>query len=126
MIKKLNFSNLERVKISYFYSLNNYWIRMTEYPETVLTKDKKGNLEVRNLIFRGKFVMYDYRDTKTFKQVESNKKKIYLKDEEGKTTEYYIIPLKTGNRSLLITPDKSDEKVRKVWNDKIKKEEDLW
>jgi hypothetical protein len=126
MIKKLNFSNLERVKISYFYSLNNYWIHMTEYPETVLTKDKKGNLEVRNLFSRGKFVMYDYRDTKTFKQVESNKKKICLKDEEGKIIEYYIIPLKAGNRSLLITPDKAEEKVRKVWNNKAIKEEDLW
>jgi hypothetical protein len=99
---------------------------MAEYPETVLTKDKKGNLEVRNFISRGQFVMYDYRDTKTFKQVESSKRKIYLKDKEGKITEYYIIPLKIGNRSLLITSDKAEEKVRKVWNDKAMKEEDLW
>ncbi len=99
---------------------------MEKYPETVLTKDKKGNLEIRNLVSRGQFVMYDYRDAKTFKQVENNKKKIYLKDGEGKVTEYYIIPLKTGNRSLLISPDKSEEKPRKVWNDKTKKEDDLW
>ena len=95
------------------------------YPESVLTKDRKSNLEVRNLISRGQFVMYDYRDVKTFKQLESNKKKIYLKDEEGKIIEYYIIPLKTGNRSLLITPEKAEEKPRKIWNEKIKKEEDL-
>jgi hypothetical protein len=99
---------------------------MGNYPETVLTKDKKGNLEVRNLVSRGQFVMYDYRDVKTFKQVESNKKKIYLKDENGQISEYYIIPLKAGNRSLLITPDKPEEKTRKVWNEKTKKEEDLW
>jgi len=99
---------------------------MSEYPETVLTKDRKGNLEVRNLISRGQFVMYDYHDVKTFKQVESNKKKICLKDENGQVSEYYIIPLKTGNRFLLITPDKLEEKVRKVWNDRTKREEDLW
>jgi len=99
---------------------------MKEYPESVLTKDKKGNLEVRNLISRGQFVMYDYRDVKTFKQVESNKRKLYLKNNDGKIEEYYIIQLKTGNRSLLITPDKPDEKPRKVWNNKNQKEEDLW
>lgn len=99
---------------------------MKKYPESVLTKDKKGNSEVRNLISRGQFVVYDYRDVKTFKQVESNKKKLYLKDKDGKVTEYYIIPLKSGNRSLLIKSEKPEEKVRKVWNDKIQKEEDLW
>ncbi len=46
---------------------------MKEYPESVLTKDRKGNLEVRNLSARGQFVMYDYRDAKNFKQVENNK-----------------------------------------------------
>ena len=99
---------------------------MKEYPESVLTKDRKGNLEVRNLVFRGQFVMYDYRDVKTFKQVESNKKKLYLQDKDGKINEYYIIPLKSGNRSLLIKPEKPEEKVRKIWNEKIQKEENLW
>jgi hypothetical protein len=99
---------------------------MEKYPETVLTKGKKGNLEVRNFVSRGQFVMYDYRDVKAFKQVEGNKKKIYLKDENGQISEYYIIPLKAGNRSLLITPEKAGEKTRKVWDDKTKKEEDLW
>jgi hypothetical protein len=78
-----------------------------------LTKDKGGNLEVRNLISRGQFLMYDYRDVKTFKKVENNKKKIHLKDKEGKITEYYIIPLKIGNRSLLITSDKAEKGLEK-------------
>jgi hypothetical protein len=99
---------------------------MSKYPETVLTKDRKGNIEVRNLVSRGEFVMYDYRDLETFKQVESSKKKICLKDENGQVSEYYIIPLKAENRSLLIKPDKPEEKVRKVWDDRTKKEEDLW
>jgi len=96
---------------------------MTEYSETVLTKDKKGKIEVRNLISRGQFVTYDYREPKTFKTV--GKKKICLKDEEGKITEYFIIPLKTSNRSLLIL-DESENKKRKIWNDKTKKEDELW
>jgi hypothetical protein len=99
---------------------------MKEYPESVLTKDKKGNLEIRNLTSRGQFVMYDYRDLNTFRQVESSKRKLYLKDKDGKTEEYYIISLKNGNRSLLITPEKPEGKERKLWNDKTKKEEDLW
>jgi Zn-dependent M16 (insulinase) family peptidase len=99
---------------------------MSKYPETVQTKNKKGDIEVRNLVSQGAFVMYDYRDPETFKQVESSKKKIYLKDENGQVSEYYIIPLKTGNRSLLVKPDKPEEKVRKVWDDRTKKEEDLW
>lgn len=98
---------------------------MLKYPEEVLTKDKKGNLEVRNLISRGNFVLYDYRDVKTFKQVESGKKKLYLKDENGEVKEYYIIPMKDG-RSLLIEPKEKEEKERKVWNDKTKKAEELW
>lgn len=96
------------------------------YPESILTKNKKGNLEVRNLVSRGQFVMYDYRDLKTFKQVENRKRKLYLKDESGKIEEYYIIPLQTKNKSLLIVPEKVEKKERKVWNDKSKKEEDIW
>jgi len=97
-----------------------------KYPESVFTKDRKGNLEVRNLISRGRFVIYDYRDPKTFEKVESRKRKLYLKDKEVKISEYYIIPLKTPNRFLLITPNKPEEKVRKIWNDNTKKEEELW
>jgi len=91
-----------------------------KFGEDVLTKDRKGNLEVRNLVSRGKFVLYDYRDPKTFKQVESSKRKLYLKDEE-----FYLIPLK-GERWLMIKPKVPEDKVRKVWNDKTKKEESLF
>ncbi len=96
-----------------------------DYPDSVLTKDKKGNLEVRNLISRGEYVLYDYRDPKTFKQVENRKQKLYLKDETG-VKEYYIIPTATPSRSLLITPTKVEMKERDVWNSKKKKAEILW
>ena len=98
---------------------------MTKYPESVLTKDRKGNIEVRNTISSGKFVLHDYRDPKTFKPVESGKKKLYLKDENGKIKEYFIIPLKDG-KALFIEPKEKDKKDKKVWNDNIKKEEKLF
>jgi len=97
-----------------------------KYPESVLTKDRRGNIEVRNLISRGNFLIHDYRDPKTFKQLENKKKKLYLKDKNGQISEYYIIPLKTRNRSLIVTPEKPEEKIRKVWSYKMQKEEDLW
>jgi hypothetical protein len=97
-----------------------------KYPESVLTKNRKGELEIRNLISRGRFVIYNYRDPKTFKRMENNKRKIYLKDEAGKVEEYYIIPTQTPNRALFITPKKAEEKVRSVWNNKKKSEESLW
>jgi len=98
---------------------------MAKYPESVLTKDRKGNIEVRNLVSRGKFILHDYRDAKTFKEVESGKKKLCLKDESGEVKEFFIIPLK-GGRALFIEPKEKEEKDRKIWNDKIKKEEELW
>jgi hypothetical protein len=99
---------------------------MKKYPRSVLTENKRGKAEVRNLVSRGKFVMYDYRDAKTFRQVENKKKKLYLKDQYGIVEEYFIIPLKAATKSLLIVPKEKDEKERKVWNEKAKKEEDLW
>jgi len=93
------------------------------FPEEVLTKTKKGNIEVRNLIARGKFVWYDYRDPKTFEKVENGKSRIFLKDDEGNVYSYFVIPLKDG-RLLLIEADKEEDK--KVWNDRTKKAEDLW
>jgi len=93
------------------------------YTEEVLTKTKKGKIEVRNLIARGKFVWYDYRDPKTFKNVENGKSRIFLKDEEGKVLSYFVIPLKDG-KLLLIEAEKVEDK--KVWNDRKKKAENLW
>ncbi|MGC9059480.1 MAG: hypothetical protein ACP5H3_03710 [Candidatus Aenigmatarchaeota archaeon] len=93
------------------------------FPEEVLTKTKKGKIEVRNLIARGKFVWYDYRDPKTFENAENNKSRIFLKDEEGNVKSYFIIPLKE-KRFLLIEAEKEEDK--KVWNDKKKRVEDLW
>jgi len=93
------------------------------FPEEVLTKNKKGKLEVRNLIARGNFVWYDYRDPQTFEKVENGKSRIFLKDEEGRVWSYFVIPLK-DKRLLLIEADIEEDK--KIWNERKKKAEDLW
>ncbi len=97
-----------------------------EYPKEVLTKNRKGQLEVRNLIARGVFVMYDYRDPVSFKIVESGKKKLYLKSEDGTVQEFYIIPTKTEGRELLLRAKKEEGMIRKVWNSKKQQAEDLF
>jgi hypothetical protein len=97
-----------------------------EFPEEVLTKNRKGQLEVRNLLARGVFVLYDYRDPISFKVVESGKKKLYLKSEDGSVQEFYIIPTKTEGRELLLKPKKEETTERKVWNSKKKQAEDLF
>ena len=86
---------------------------MPEYPEEVLTKSKKGKIEVRNLIDSGRFVRYEYLDPQTGKRSE-NKVKIVLYNGED-YEEYFIIPLKQKNRSLLLNAEKKSN--RKLWKD---------
>lgn len=80
------------------------------YPESVLTKGRKGRLEVRRLLSKGKFVKYDYTDPETGKPLEKGKFSIILKGE--KEEHYYLIPLK--GRFLAI-PQKAKGK-RKFWD----------
>lgn len=82
-----------------------------KYPEEVLTKGKKGKIEVRKLIDRGSFTRYEYLDPESDERGE-NKVKLVLSSED-KTEEYFIIPMK-DTRSLLI-PVKGKGK-RKVWD----------
>ncbi|RLE45040.1 hypothetical protein DRJ22_05120 [Candidatus Woesearchaeota archaeon] len=85
-----------------------------KYPDNVLTKGKKG-IEVRSLVSRGNYVLCEYLDPETGKLADK-KKKLILKDDDGKVQEYFIVPLK-GDRSLLITPkEKKDVEKQKVWN----------
>jgi len=95
-----------------------------EFPESVLTRSKKGKLEVRGLDHRGSYVMCKYLDPKTMKLADT-KRKLILKDEEGKIIEYFMIPLRDSNRSLLISPE-PEEKDRQVWNAKLEKAEEIW
>ncbi|MCD6476712.1 MAG: hypothetical protein J7K26_00910 [Candidatus Aenigmarchaeota archaeon] len=86
-----------------------------KYPEEVLTKSRKGKIEVRSLIDKGKFIRYNYKDPETGKILEKGKLSLIIKNTKGKTEHYYMIPIK-GNRYLAI-PIK-DKKKRKVWNSK--------
>ncbi len=82
------------------------------YPEEVLTKSKKGKIEVRNIVDFGKFVRYEYLDPTTGERSE-NKVKIVLYNGED-YEEYFIIPLKQKNKFLLLKAEKKGP--RKLWN----------
>ncbi len=86
------------------------------YPESVLTKNKKGETEVRNLLKTGEFLEYNYIDPKTGKVMEGGKRSIILKS-GGKQEHYFIIPLKQKNRFLMIVPEEEKEN-RCVWDGK--------
>lgn len=94
-----------------------------EISQEVLTKSKKGKVEVRSLIKRGKFVVYEYLDPKTLQRSE-NKVKLVLKDEDGKIEEFFLIPLKESNKFLALKVEEKGE--RKIWNPKTKKVEELF
>jgi hypothetical protein len=95
-----------------------------KFPETVLTKSKKGKMELRSRDHRGSYVMCKYLDPETMKLADT-KRKLMLKDEKGKITEYFIIPLKDPKRSLLVTPE-TEEKDRQIWNEKVGEAEEVW
>lgn len=95
-----------------------------DLPENVLTKGKAGKLEVRSLESRGSYVICKYLDPKTMKSAEQ-KRKLMLRDKDGRVIEYFIIPLKDPNRALLISA-KTAEKERQVWNEKLGSAEDVW
>ncbi len=83
-----------------------------KYPEEVLTKSKKGKVEVRNLVDHGTFVRYEYLNPETGKRSE-NKVKIVLYNGED-YEEYFIIPLKQDNRALLFKAEKKGP--RGIWD----------
>lgn len=92
-----------------------------KYPESVLTKNKKGEAEVRRLLSRGEFVKYDYILADSGKVSEGGKFSMILKTKEGGEEHYFLIPMKGRYLAIL---DK-EKKARKVWNEKEKKAEDV-
>lgn len=95
-----------------------------DLPENVLTTGKAGKIEVRTLDSRGEYVICKYLDSKTMKLADQ-KRKLILKDKDGKVIEYFIIPLKDPNRSLLISA-KTEDKERQIWNEQLGHAEDVW
>jgi len=86
---------------------------MTHFPEEVLTRTKKGEIEVRSLIDRGRYVRYNYLHPETGEPMEGGKVKLVLIAEGGGTEEYFIIPTKS-KRDLLIPA--AEKGARKVWD----------
>lgn len=94
-----------------------------KYPESVLTKSKSEKIEVRALNSKGKYALYHYLDSATGKQ-SSKKQKLILKSKEGKILQWFLIPLQQG-KSLMI-PAELKESEKKIWNERKKKEENLF
>lgn len=86
---------------------------MKTYPEEVLTRTRKGDLEVRSLIDRGRYVRYNYLHPESGEPMEGGKVKLVLRSDSGETEEYFIIPTKS-KRDLLIPA--SEKGARKVWD----------
>ncbi len=86
---------------------------MTRYPEEVLTRTKKGDIEVRSLIDRGRYLRYNYLHPETDEPLEGGKVKLVLVSERGKTEEFFIIPTKS-RRNLLVPA--AEKGARKIWD----------
>lgn len=89
------------------------------YPDSVLTKNRSGRSEVRALDSKGKFVIAKYLDSDNLKESDK-KRKLVLKKESGEIQEFFIIPTKQNNKSLLITPKKKSKK-HSFWDEELEK-----
>ncbi len=99
--------------------------RMPEFPEEVLTVSKKGRVEVRALVRRGKFALIEYLDPETMERTE-DKYKLVLIGDDGAVEEYFILPLKQANRRLMVIPrEKKGDKLM-VWNREAQRAEPMF
>jgi hypothetical protein len=86
---------------------------MAKFPQEVLTRTKKGEIEVRSLVDRGRYVRYRYLHPETGEPMEGGKVKLVLFAEHGRAEEYFIIPTKSRRDLLIPAADKGE---RKVWD----------
>ncbi len=86
---------------------------MASFPDEVLTRTKKGEIEVRSLIDRGAFVRYRYLHPDTGEPMEGGKVKLVLRSDDGTTQEFFVIPTKSHRDLLLPAAEKGD---RKIWD----------
>ncbi len=86
---------------------------MVTFPDEVLTRTKNGEVEVRSLIDRGRYVRYNYLNPETGEPMEGGKVKLVLVSESGKTQEFFVIPTKS-KRDLLIPA--TEKGARKLWD----------
>jgi hypothetical protein len=86
---------------------------MASFPPEVLTRTKRGEVEVRSLIDRGRFVRYNYLHPESGEPMEGGKVKLVLLSDRGVTEEYFIIPTKSGRDLLIPSTEKG---ARKIWD----------
>lgn len=86
---------------------------MPAFPEDVLTRTKKGDIEVRSLLDRGRYVRYNYLHPETGEPMEGGKAKLVLIRDSGEREEYFIIPTKSGRDLLIPAAEKGG---RKIWD----------
>lgn len=86
---------------------------MPDYPEEVLTRTKKGELEVRSLVDRGRYARYRYLHPDTGEPMEGGKLKLVLMADSGAVEEYFVVPTKSKRDLLIPAPEKG---ARKVWD----------
>lgn len=86
---------------------------MASFPAEVITRTKRGDIEVRSLLDRGRYVRYNYLHPETGEPMEGGKTKLVLISDSGRPEEYFIIPTKS-KRSLLIPA--AEKGARKVWD----------
>ncbi len=96
-----------------------------KFSESVLTKSKKGKIELRTLDSRGQYVLIKYLNPDTL-ELADKKKKIILRSEDGRVEAFFIIPLADKRKFLLIKDEEEKNKKIKLWNEKTKREEEVF
>ena len=84
-----------------------------KFPEEVLTRTKKGEIEVRSRIDRGRYVRYNYLHPETREPMKDGEVKLVLIPESGEPQEFFIIPTRSGRDLLIPAPEKG---ARKIWD----------
>src|SRR5213079_3011332 len=87
---------------------------MATFPSEVLTRTKNGEVEVRSLIDRGRYVRYNYLDPETGESMEGGKVKLVLLSDAGRTEEYFIIPTKSKRDLLIPASEKGARRIGTV------------
>ena len=85
---------------------------MAGFPEEVLTRTKAGEIEVRSLIDRGRYVRYHYLQPDRGEPMEGGKVKLVLLSDAGHTEEYFIIPTRSKRDLLIPAAERGARKVR--------------
>src|SRR5437899_8896043 len=69
---------------------------MTTFPDEVLTRTKKGEIEVRSLIDRGRYVRYSYLHPETGEPMEGGKMKLSCFPSRGRRRSTLSSPRNRG------------------------------